>query len=354
MQKHIRIITGFLAVVLVVSLSACSSSRENTASIAEERIDSLTYAVFPYLPDAEYYQELIERRWAEVEPDIHLVRAEWDCYSDGAPEGIDVLMYDAVMLEQITAAGWIQPIEHDAVQDSEDLFPFALKGLTVEDKLYGIPVLLCGNFLIYDKNCETLATAEHITDLAEQSEILVVNSKDPVNRPQYIIEVVADSTGEKNPSVGSDAEDVMTLIDRLAIDAHEHDDDVQVVTAYDSGIGQGYIGFCESMRLLKRRKEATRIKTISFSDQENTPRLYVDAVAITSGVGGLRYEKCLKLINIMAEADVMKELSVQDGEPQYLLLARKTPYLFLSGQFPLYTQMEKMAEEENNCVILTP
>ena len=103
MQKHIRIITGFLAVVLVVSLSACSSSRENTASIAEERIDSLTYAVFPYLPDAEYYQELIERRWAEVEPDIHLVRAEWDCYSDGAPEGIDVLMYDAVMLEQITA-----------------------------------------------------------------------------------------------------------------------------------------------------------------------------------------------------------------------------------------------------------
>ena len=69
MQKHIRIITGFLAVVLVVSLSACSSSRENTPSIAEKRIDFLTYAVFPYLPEAEYYQELIERRWAEVEPD---------------------------------------------------------------------------------------------------------------------------------------------------------------------------------------------------------------------------------------------------------------------------------------------
>ena len=94
-------------------------SEAETASIAEKRIDSLTYAVFPYLPDAEYYQELIERRWAEVEPDIHLVRAEWDCYSDGAPEGIDVLMYDAVMLEQIAAAGWIQPIEHDAVQDSD-------------------------------------------------------------------------------------------------------------------------------------------------------------------------------------------------------------------------------------------
>lgn len=36
----------------------------------------------------------IERRWAETEPDIQLIRAEWDCYDDGAPEGIDVVMYE--------------------------------------------------------------------------------------------------------------------------------------------------------------------------------------------------------------------------------------------------------------------
>ena len=59
--------------------------------------DALTYAMFPYLPDVGYYQELIERRWAELEPDIRLIRAEWDCYTDGAPEGIDVVMLDAVM-----------------------------------------------------------------------------------------------------------------------------------------------------------------------------------------------------------------------------------------------------------------
>ena len=58
--------------------------------------DALTYAVFPYLPDVGYYQELIERRWAELEPDIRLIRAEWACYTDGAPEGIDVVMLDAV------------------------------------------------------------------------------------------------------------------------------------------------------------------------------------------------------------------------------------------------------------------
>ena len=47
-----------------------------TAAYGEESVDSLTYAVYPYLPDSGYYQELIEARWAEVEPDIKLVRAE--------------------------------------------------------------------------------------------------------------------------------------------------------------------------------------------------------------------------------------------------------------------------------------
>ncbi|MBR1709641.1 MAG: hypothetical protein IJ719_12545 [Clostridia bacterium] len=323
-------------------------------SCAEERVDTLTYAVFPYLPDVGYYQEIIERRWAEVEPNIQLVRAEWDCYTDDAPEGIDVVMFDAVMLNKVIASGWIQAIDQNSVHSSEDMYPFALEGLTVEGKLYGIPTFFCGNFLIYDQNCEILDSSEHITDLTDLSEILVVNSGNPLNRPQYIIKVIADTTGEANPSVESDSGNAMWLIDRLAIDAHEHDDDVQVVMAYDSGVGQGYIGFSESIRLLKRRAEATRIKAISFSANANMPRLYVDAGAVTTGVKGQRYEKCLELINIMAEADVLTELSVQDGVPQYLLLARRTPYRFLSRMFPLYTQMEELASDENNHVILTP
>lgn len=71
-------------------------------------------------------------------------------------------------------------------------------------------------------------------------------------------------------------------------------------------------------------------------------------------VEGLRYEKCLELINIMAEADVMTALSVRNGAPQYLLLAWKTPYRFLSGKFPLYAQMEALAGDGKNCVILIP
>jgi len=331
----------------------CFAMILSTASCKNESVETLTYAVFPYLPDTDYYQQLIESRWAELEPDIQLIRKEWDCYSDGEPEGIDVIIYDAVMQDTIIDAGWIQPIDSSAVQESDDYFQFALEGVTVKDKLYGIPVFLCGNFLIYDRECPELAKAEHITDLADESDILVMNFEDSVNRPQYIIEVIADVRGEANPSVNSGAEEIIPLIDRLVIEDHKNDTDAQVAMAYDSGIGQGYIGFSESMRFLKKRFAETDIKTISFSDKENVPRMYADAIAVTANAKGLRYKKSLELINVMSDAQVLTDLSMQDGNPQYLMLARKSPYQLLSDKFPIYKQMECLAANEMNHVILT-
>ncbi len=304
--------------------------------------------------DTAYYQELIERQWAELEPDIRLVRAEWNCYHDEAPEGIDVIMYDAVVRDRLIANGWIRPIGPDDVREPGDYFPFAFEGFTVDNRLYGIPVFLCGNFLIYVQRYEALAAAEHITDLADESGILVVNSDDPGNRSQYVIEVIADTLGEANPSVDDGAEDWMSLIDRLAIDAHQRDDDDQVAKAYDAGTGQGYIGYTESMCLLENRTDDTWVKSISFSSLENTPRVYADAAAVTAGTEGLRYEKCLELMNLMADADILTALSVREGAPQYLLLARKTPYGPLAGQFPIYSQLESLAGDGKNHVILTP
>ncbi len=337
-----------MAVVLLAVLLFCAPAG------GEEPADTLTYAVYPYLPDAAYYRELIEARWAELEPGIRLVRAEWNCYHDAAPEGIDVVMYDASERDRLIADGWIRPISPEAVWEPEDIYPFALEGVTAEGGLYGIPVFLCGNFLIYDREWEALAAAEHLTDLADEIEILVVNSDARSNRRQYIIETVADARGEANPSAVRGEEGVLVLLDRLAIDSHQHDDDFQVAGAYDAGEGRGYIGFSESMRLLRNRMDRTWIKAVSFSDRENIPRLYTDAAAVTAGVSGPRYEKCLELMNVMAEAGVLTALSVQDGSPQYLLLTRKSAYPPLAERFPIYARLEELAGNEKNHVILTP
>lgn len=333
-----------IILLVTVFLTACG----------QNDVDTLIYAVFPYLPDAGYYQEIIERRWAEIEPDIKLVRAEWNCYYDGVPDGIDVIMYDAVEQEALIENGWIQPIDPDMVQNVDDIFPFVLEGLTADGRLYGIPALLCGSFMIYDTYCADLAAAEHLTDFAGESEILVVNSKYSMNRPQYIYEILADTLGEANPAAGRGSDDLMALVDRLAVDAYEQDNDEQVALAYDSGIGKGYIGFSESIRFLQRRISRTGIKTISFSDQSDLLRMYVDAAAVNSKVKGKRLEKSIELMNVITESDVLSSLSVENGVPQYLLLARKSSYEPLVKRFPIYEQLEKIASDENNRTILGP
>ena len=229
-----------------------------------------------------------------------------------------------------------------------------LEGLTAEGELYGIPVFLCGNFLIWDEDCEALAAAEHITDLAEMSGILLINSGVPDLRHQYSLEAAADALGDPNPDADDGQEEILLLPDRLAVREHLEDDDTQVALAYDSGIGQGYIGYSESLRLLKNRGAQTQIRSISFSDRENVLRLYADAAAVTTRVQGERYEKCLELINLMADADVLTALSVREGSSDCLLLARKSPYEALSAEYGIYDRLEELAGNEGNHVILVP
>ena len=90
------------------------------------------------------------------------------------------------------------------------------------------------------------------------------------------------------------------------------------------------------------------------NDVSALARLYVDTAAINSSAKGLRFEKCVELMNVIAEADVLTAFSVQNGAAQYLLLARKTPCQALREQFPLYAELEKLASNNQNHEILGP
>ncbi len=57
-------------------------------------------------------------------------------------------------------------------------------------------------------------------------------------------------------------------------------------------------------------------------------------------------------MNVMAEADILSEVSVKEGAPQYLLLARASSYDALVEKYPLYSQLEKKSANEKNCAIL--
>ena len=59
-------------------------------------------------------------------------------------------------------------------------------------------------------------------------------------------------------------------------------------------------------------------------------------------------------MNIMTESEILTSLSIKNNLPQCLLLARKSPYKVLIKKFPIYEELEKLACNERNHVILTP
>ncbi len=51
---------------------------------------------------------------------------------------------------------------------------------------------------------------------------------------------------------------------------------------------------------------------------------------------------------------VVAQRGGENGAAQYLLLARKTPYQTLREGFPLYAELEKLASNDHNHMILVP
>lgn len=72
--------TGFAAILLLTAVMM------NTITAIAGETSKLTYSVYPYLPDVDYYAEVLEMEWEKLHPDINLEYVPYNCYFDGRPE----------------------------------------------------------------------------------------------------------------------------------------------------------------------------------------------------------------------------------------------------------------------------
>ena len=83
---------------------------------------TVTYSLYPYLPDVDYYRAIIEEEWDQIHPDVDLVYSDYNCYYDGAPEGIDVIMYDSLLEQSMISDGYLRPVEQQDIDGKEGFF----------------------------------------------------------------------------------------------------------------------------------------------------------------------------------------------------------------------------------------
>lgn len=338
---------GFAFIILLTALMMNAS-----AAFAEEG-GKLTYSVYPYLPDVNYYAEILEAAWEKQHPDIDLEYVPYDCYFDGRPEGIDVIMYDVFIERTFIEKGYIRPLDISDFVDADDYFPFTLEPASGYAENYGIPVFLCCDLLIYDGDNGDLSAADDIFDVAA-SDSKVLISFAAYGDHVYLLDAAADTT--QDPQVIQYKDRLGTIdvsaskaaLAEAAIMEYAYTDSNALAALYDAGVADGYIGYGETMRFLGGRSDSTEVKQISIGKDDNIPLFYCDMAGISADVPDDRTGLCMDLIKIMTDTEVMKRVSVKDGAPQYPMFPRISFYDDMEKEYPMYAKLRKIVSNGNN------
>ena len=316
---------------------------------------TVTYSLYPYLPDADYYREILEEEWNKLHPDVDLVYSNYDCYYDGAPEGIDVIMFDSLLEQSLINNGYLRPVEQQDINEPEDFFDFTMIPAQGKSTLYGEPVLICADFLIYDLNDPVLASAESIIDIAAGGENLLIRYN-AAGEYIYRLDAAADicqdaSVTQSEKAVSAiDTDESLSAIRKILIRKYMKDNNYELARLYDEGKADGFIGYSENLSAVEHRLNNTGIKLISYSNSDNIPLYFCDMAGISTAVSEDKTDICMDLVNLMADPSILERLTVMDGKPQYLLPARQSVYDTIKDEYPLYGKLQEMIESGNASV----
>ena len=337
-----------LAVIILLS-----AVMMNTITAAAEGDGKLTYSVYPYLPDAGYYAEVLEGEWEKRHPDIRLEYVPYDCYFGGKPEGIDVIMYDVIMERAFIEKGYIRSIDISDCLDTDDFYAFTLEPAAGYADNYGVPIFLCCDLLIYDGDNRELSEANDIFDVAASDSKALISFASYGDHV-YLLDAAADITKDaqviqyKDMLGDIDVSASKTALAEAAILKYTDTNSSARAALYDSGVADGYIGYAETLRFLNRRLVNTEVKQISIGKNDNIPLFYCDMAGISADVPDDRTGLCMDLITIMTDTEVMKRVSVKDGAPQYLMFPRISFYDDMQKVYPMYAKLKTIAENDNN------
>lgn len=349
--KRILLAVVFVVIILltVVMMNAIAAAEES---------GKLTYSAYPYLPDVNYYAEILAEEWEKLHPDIRLEYVPYDCYFDGRPEGVDVIMYDVIMERSFIEKGYIRPLDISDFTDAGDFFPFTLEPAAGYADNYGVPVFLCCDLLIYDGDNKDLSAADDIFDIAA-SDSKVLISFAAYGDHVCLLDAAADTTQDpqviqyKDRLGDIDVSASRAALADAAIPEYTDADSNDLAALYDAGVADGYIGYGETMRFLSRRLDGTEVKQISIGENGNIPLFYCDKAGISADVPDDRIGLYMDLIGIMTDTEVMRRMSVKDGAPQYLMFPKSSFYDEIENEYPMYAKLRKVVNNDDNKLFRT-
>jgi thiamine pyridinylase len=127
---------------------------------------TLNVALYRYVPSLEAFEGAVQAIWESWGTGYELNWAFYDCYAEPPPPTLDVFAFDCIYVDDLVAAGQIDPIATEEVADPDDLLEFALNAAAVypaDGALAGIPYLGCTAILYYRNDDPAFQDAESLS-----------------------------------------------------------------------------------------------------------------------------------------------------------------------------------------------
>lgn len=369
MPPPIKKISRALKICAASFLFLCSFTQISTA-------ESLTVALYPYVPRIEQFKTAITEAWAEVQPKVPLTflpTRDWDGgYTNNPPDGADVFVFDAMYLALFKSQNNLVPFSRAEVDNIDDFLSYAIQGASSDNDILAIPLLGCANILFYQKNDAQLAQAATLTAVTNTLNQCTFTSIKPPDRRGIMIDMAGGTTNAAlyadidhaitgiyplpQPPSGDLDEKAIATMKLLFATSSYYNATADTVDAYarsawfSQGFGRSVVGFTESMsEMSPQTLENTAFKVMPLSDNpSNRPLFYSDMIGVNTATSTRGMTALAKqLANVMASsATVVASFAGTDAgvPPQYLMPARPSVFNALAPKYPIYGEMFKLTQ----------
>jgi thiamine pyridinylase len=342
------------------------------------RAETLTVALYPYVPRIQQFQTAIQQAWQQVQPNVQLNFINdlnvWDGgYDKDPPAQADVYVFDAMFFEQFRANNFLVSMAPNEIVNAADFLSYASDAVTVNGTYYAIPQLGCANILFYNSNDAPVANATTLGQLQTALNQCTFTSEIPPDRRGLMLDMAGKTTNatlyldvahsvngtyplpqpaQPNASYVADQKTMLNISSFWNIISQNPNAYVRGVW-YSEGYGRAFMGFTETMSAMT----STALSTIQFkvmplsNTTGNRPLFYVDAVGVntTSVQRGTR-DLAVQLANVIASTDtIVSSFQAQqpNTNPQYLMSVRNSVFQQLGQQYPIYQRMYQLAQSSN-------
>ncbi|MBR0459258.1 MAG: thiamine pyridinylase [Victivallales bacterium] len=330
--------------------------------------DILRVALYPYVPNIKIFEKELQEQWKAL-GETHIIEfVKWDCYMQEWDSSIDIAVSEGTFFRGYLSKKLLAPIPLEK-KELDAFYPFCQKEFENNGVNYGIPQMLCTNFLFVRPGDEALLQKLELGKYAETLGSIDDNVLQPPPGKGLLFSLYSFATIGLNYRqilhylLEENHPKPIQLADAILLDfvratgtkqaAYYPEDNNQFVRAewFSAGHGRAYIDYSEGLSHTGKLADRILFRPLL---PKRTP-YFVNPVCISAACPEKRQVIARRLVRLMTSREYLSACLWPKGEnPQYLLPTRKDVLTEFASRNRNYKKFQEFVEQAGNYTFTMP